>query len=250
MSVDNKQIPITSPCPITLDREGLTPEDRAMHCAHCVKDVHLLSNMTESEARMFMKTQAGNDICVSYAIKKDGGIRFKASELRPEHAVSTPDFVPLGALTRVARRATRPATASAAPRSALIVLGTALLLAACAPHSNTSAIKVDEAALAPYSNEIVIPVERPSEVQDEMVEGEIEAMELVEDIQVDGGLEAMPIPDEPRVAGGISAFPIDETPSTITEVPEVHTPPTQLEPPVERQVRGRVAPSAVGDPLG
>ena len=172
MSVDSKDIPITSPCPITLDKSGVGQGDRSLHCGHCVKDVHLLSNMTESEAREFLRTQSGNDICVSYTIQKGGGIRF-ANPDESRCSSSAPDLVPVSALTRRARP--EPVRASA-PAAFLAGLGAALLMAACAPHSNASAIKAEEITLAPIAEQVVIPCNPEIE---EVVEGGIGEIEVV-----------------------------------------------------------------------
>jgi hypothetical protein len=193
MSVEAGQIPITSPCPITLDRGGVTPEDRSMFCDHCVKDVHLVSKMTEHEARAFMQDHAGEDICVSYVIRSDGRIRF-----RPE-----PELVPVHALVRQPQRLAMVAS-----------VGAAALLAACTAHSDPERIHVDAA---------------PTEQRVEQVEPTIPSMPSepppgvepcdpldVGDLQVGGGLRAQPIPqpklNPPRqpVRGRIRAHSLDD----------------------------------------
>lgn len=193
MSVDHDQLPITSPCPITLDRSGVQDRDRSMFCDHCTKDVHMLSKMTEREARAFLRAHDGQDICVSYAIRKDGEIRFR----------SDPPLVPVAALAR------RPK-----PRRLAMVasIGAAALLAGCAPHSEP------ESATAKTSDKVVTQqIEEPCEPDPH------------EDIQVDGGIRAMPIDEPPPVenvepiaeigvkpemhmAGGIRARPLRPEP--------------------------------------
>lgn len=201
MSVHADQVEITSPCPIQLDRSGVSPADRAMHCAHCVKDVHILSNMTEREARDFLADRAGEDICVSYNMSPEGQIRFK-----PE-----PQLVPVSALRRrpeprrQAPRAQPRRLAARKPAKVSVLattLGTALMLAACAPHSGTDGMRDDRIEVEAPRDQPVIPTQ---------VDEPCNPNEVEPDIQVDGGIEAVPVRDVP-VAGGLRAEPIDEPP--------------------------------------
>ena len=73
MSMRSQDLPIVSPCPITLDKSELSQGDRSMHCAHCVKEVHLLSNMTELEARRLLREKAGN----KQSLKKEKAEKFE-----------------------------------------------------------------------------------------------------------------------------------------------------------------------------
>ena len=224
MSVHHEEIRITSPCPIDLDRSAVGEADRRMHCRHCVKDVHLLSNMSEEEARRFMREHAGQDICVSYAIGEGGKIRF-AQEKRACTSSSGPALVPLSAVRR--------RVASSGSARALMSMGAAVLLAACAPHSSTAAIEADEETPAPIVDAVIIPDDRPCDREVTIVDGGIEAVELpTAQPQIAGGLRALPIPD-----------PLPE-PSAEDPIAEVHTPPLEPDPEVEQQVRGRVAPTA------
>ena len=119
MSVHERQVEITSPCPIELDRSGVGAQDRSMHCAHCVKDVHILSNMSEREARAFLAAHAGENICVSYAKGKDGQIRFRDEGVGGGCGggcgPSAPTLVPRSSLTRRVRAARTAAVST--PRS-------------------------------------------------------------------------------------------------------------------------------------
>jgi hypothetical protein len=205
MSVDHGQIPITNPCPITLERGGVAPADRSMYCDHCVKDVHLLSKMTEPEARSFLREHEGQDICVSYAIRTDGAIRFRAA----------PKLVPVEQLTR------RPSPARHAPQRLSMVasIGAAALLAACTAHSEPEPEPTPQAAPSAQ----VEPIE-PAEpvVHTPPVVEPCEPLE-VNDIHVDGGIRAMPLDEPPppiiqkppkrepkmMVRGGIRAQPLD-----------------------------------------
>ena len=112
--MDGSKLPITGPCPIDLDAIGFDRSQPRSHCSHCDKSVHILSNMTERDAKAFLKEHAGQKLCVSYARDARGRVRFK-----PE--VNAP-VVPLARLRR-----RRPATAAG--------LGLAAALAACTPHN-------------------------------------------------------------------------------------------------------------------
>ena len=213
MSVKAEQLEITSPCPITLDRSAIGARDKAMFCAHCTKDVHLLSQMTEPEARALMKTQAGRDICVSYAIRDDGSIRFREE----------PSLVPVTAL--LSRRPS-PAPVSAkvdAPRrrmSLVASIGASMLLAACTPHG--------EPEPEVLVGNVQVQVEEPIELHEDTpcddpmpVAGGLRAEPLPEpelvpepEQMVDGGLKAQPLPEPPAAKisprrGGLRARPIE-----------------------------------------
>jgi hypothetical protein len=199
MAVDSKQIPITSPCPIDLDQSEVGSSDRRMFCAHCDKNVHLLSHMTEDEARNFMQAHAGENICVSYNVGRDGEIRFfddspvvtadEIIQLAPKRA----DIVPTARLLRRVRNF--PAAAS---------LG--MLLAACAPHGEP-----DQVQMHTQTTETLQVTDRLIPIADEPFEDE----PCISEEQVDGGIEAVPIV-EPTVPkpGGLQAAPIDPPPKT------------------------------------
>lgn len=196
MAVKPDQIAITSPCPITLDRSGVSAKDRAMFCAHCSKDVHILSHMTEYEARRFMASRAGEDICVSYGIKKDGSIRFRSE---PELA----SLVPASALLRnrpTPRRLGRFAT-----------LGATAMLAACTAHGEPQVVgEVTVADNLPVVQTPVIP-DAPCDPQDDLlVDGGMRAEPI--DEMVEGGLEAAPIDPPPMKRGGLRAIPVEPEP--------------------------------------
>src|SRR6188472_3887717 len=116
MAVQQDDVRIQTPCPTQLDPARAANGVRSWHCGHCDKAVHVLSNMTESEARTFMADNAGKDICVTYAVRKDGTIRFA-----PEAAPVVAPIVPLVPVASLARR--RHAAAAA--------VGLGLALAAC-----------------------------------------------------------------------------------------------------------------------
>jgi hypothetical protein len=179
MAVSRENVRIQRPCPVQLDPARAANGVRSWHCGHCDKAVHVLSNMTETEARGFMADNAGKDVCVTYAVRKDGSIRFA-----PEPA---PALVPAAALSR-----RRPAAAAAA-------VGLGLALAACAPHENP---KIDRPSVTVTDTPVatptppVVPTQPvpPVEPEEVMVDGE---MAWEPPPRPAGGITAMPIPDEP-----------------------------------------------------
>jgi hypothetical protein len=193
MAVADRQIPITSPCPIALDQSGVSPGDRQLHCSHCVKDVHLLSQMSEAEARKFMRDHDGENLCVSYNVRRDGRIAFRQEA----------QVVPMSRLFRAARQL--PAAAS---------LGG--LLAACAPHG----LDAFELKSADEVHHVVtdptIPLDEPCDPVT-AVEGGIKIQPIAEEIDPDtiprpGGIAVRPIVEEPMPKrGGIKRIQaIDE----------------------------------------
>ena len=216
MSVKANQVDITSPCPITLDRSAVSAKDRAMFCAHCTKDVHLLSQMTESETRELMKAEAGRDICVSYSTRDDGSIRF-----RPE-----PKLVPVTSLRRRPTHASAPAIKFNAPRrlSMVATLGATMLLAACTTHGKP------EAADGIKAQPVVVEVVTQPEVEEQT------PCDGPEYPAVAGGLRAEPLPELPPeefVDGGIRAEPLPEP------IPEAQPEPPAVTPKISKpHVRG------------
>lgn len=75
--MDSKKLPITGPCPINLDAIGFDRSVKKAFCSHCSKNVVYLSNMTEPEARSFLRENAGETMCVSYGRNTDGEVKFK-----------------------------------------------------------------------------------------------------------------------------------------------------------------------------
>ena len=68
MAVHRRHLKVVSPCPIELDPERGKRGERTWYCGHCQKNVHVLSNMTEPEARALLRSNEGKDLCVSYAV--------------------------------------------------------------------------------------------------------------------------------------------------------------------------------------
>lgn len=172
--MDSTNLPITGPCPIDLDAIGFDRSSKRSHCSHCEKNVHVLSNMTEREARAFMTENAGKNLCVSYARTKDGTVQFK-----PE---PPSQIVPLARLSR------RPAAAAAG-------LGLAMALAACTPHSDPPKNVVGE--MVPEAIEVVdggIEMKEPCDNPKKKPDGDREPLEMVEG--------EMPI-EEPPLAGAM-----------------------------------------------
>jgi hypothetical protein len=173
MALRPTEVEIVSPCPVDLDETGLRGAGRSWHCGHCSKTVHVLSTMTESEARTFLREHAGEDLCVSYAISPAGEVRF-----RPEPSAS---IVPVGALGRRTRR--------------LAAAGLGVALAACAPHDNPEVRAVaHEVIAAPTPSGPTIPAQREPTAParplptDEIVDG----MMRRPDVQIEGGIRAAP----------------------------------------------------------
>lgn len=144
--------------------------------------------MTESEARKLLDDNVGEDLCVTYAVRRDGSIRF-----RPE---PEPTVVPITALTR--RRKTAAAAAA---------VGLSAALAACAPHDNPdvrSEVVIAETQ-APTDPLPTIPTaeDPPAEEPpaEELIDGGIGAVEPeIEPPPVPAGgitVEPLPPPDEP-----------------------------------------------------
>ena len=175
MAIAPRDVEISSPCPVDLDETGLRGTGKSWHCGHCDKAVHVLSTMTERDARTFLREHAGEDICVSYAIKPDGEVRF-----RPE-----PTIVPITSLMR------RPARVAAAARVAAVgaSLGLGLALAACAPHDNPGALPRATMHMETVPTAVVRPPQ-PVVAPDIMVDG---GMRVPDDIQVEGRMRPNPV---------------------------------------------------------
>ncbi|MCA9689608.1 MAG: hypothetical protein R3A51_15175 [Nannocystaceae bacterium] len=209
-----RDLPISRPCPVDLDAAGVDRSGKQFFCDHCQKDVHVLSNMTRSEAREFMDASRGQSLCISYARNAAGEVRFA-----PE-APAAP-LVPLARLrTPAARpRASRPLAASFG-----------LALAACTPHGEAPPITDDTIEAHDAGHPFMaIPI---VEQEYEMV-GEIEAEPppVVEDVQV--------------VAGGIGPAPEEVAPELEIEDEPCDKPPVDpvqqiLEPDRHDMVRGRL----------
>lgn len=209
--MDSKNLPITGPCPIDLDAIGFDRSSKRSHCGHCEKSVHVLSNMTEREARGFMTENAGKKLCVSYARSKDGTVQFK-----PE---PTPQIVPLARLSR------RPAAAAAG-------LGLAMALAACTPHSNNVGEMVaEDIEVVEGGIEMEEPCEKPKdgvELAGKMSVPEPPPVEMVEG--------EMPIEEPPSVPlAGAMVMPPPPPPETdmLDGEMEIMPPETQVEPKVD-----------------
>lgn len=111
MAIAADLVPIERPCPVDLDPALSDGSRRNWHCGHCDQRVHVLSSMTEVEARDFMAKNDGKKICVTYLERPDGTIRFRE-----------PPLVPLSALS---------------PRRIALGLGLSAALAACTPTERT-----------------------------------------------------------------------------------------------------------------
>lgn len=171
MAISPRDVEISSPCPVDLDETGLRGKGKSWHCGHCDKAVHVLSTMTERDAGTFLREHAGEDICVSYAIKPDGLVRF-----RPE------PVAPIIPITSLVRPSARVAAVGA-------TLGFGLALAACAPHDNPGALPRATMHMETVPTAVVRP---PQPI-------------VAPDIQVDGGMR---VPDDVQVEGLMRPNPV------------------------------------------
>jgi hypothetical protein len=71
------QLPIVAPC--HEDWNAMDADDRGRFCQRCVKPVHDISAMSESEAQAFVRAHAGTSVCVRYRRDPQGRIRFRAT---------------------------------------------------------------------------------------------------------------------------------------------------------------------------
>ncbi len=178
MSVRAAEVEIQRPCPVDLP-EDFRAGARNRHCGHCSKTVHLLSSLSETEARQFLVQNADRDVCVTYLVDAAGTILF-----RPEPAI-----VPLAALRRP-------------PRVGVVAaVGLGLALAACAPHDNprieAQVTQVDEPCEA---SPIVTHPEVLPPLEQRMMAGGIGPMEVVPE-------PPKPVVRQPMRAGGIGPPP-------------------------------------------
>jgi hypothetical protein len=128
---------IPEPCHEDWDR--MRPEARGRFCAACKKTVHDLSAMTEDDASALLARSKPGDICVSYVATDGDRIRFQPAPV-----------VPIGRLRR------RPTMAAG------LAAGLGLALAACAPHGEPDALRlqVDEPPVA--AEPMVVPGGAPA----------------------------------------------------------------------------------------
>lgn len=187
MAVHRRHVKVTSPCPIELPADRGSRGEKGWYCGHCRKNVHVLSNLTEREARALLAANVGRDMCVTYAVRADGSIRFRPEPEAP--------LVPPGALIR--RRAAAAAAAAAA-------VGLSAALAACTPHDNPE-----------VGGPSIVVEDPPSRLDATPTIPEVQARTVVEpdalmvdEIMVDGGLRAEPVP--PPKPGGLKVAPLPE----------------------------------------
>jgi hypothetical protein len=177
MALNERNVRITRPCPVKLDPGRAQSGNKSWYCGHCEKSVHVLSNMTESEARSLLEAKVGEDLCVTYAVRRDGSIRFAR---RPAPA----PVVPITSLTR--RRRTAAAAAA---------VGLSAALAACAPHDNPKVKTGGEVVVAePKTTTDSVPTIPPADEPqppEQWVDGGIGAEEP---IPVPGGITVEPLP--------------------------------------------------------
>jgi hypothetical protein len=211
MAVSPRHVKITSPCQADLDPDRGQDGAKSWYCGHCDKNVHVLSNMTETDARALLAEKVGQDLCVSYAVRADGTIRFKAPE---------PKIVPLSSVRR------RSAAAAAA-------VGLSAALAACAPHEPPfiparAKVIAQDAPPVVVRNQPTIPeagthviVQQPPEVEPDVFQPQ-EFEPEIDERRVDGGIKAIPIeePERPPVPGGLMVEPLPPPEPIATPVAE------------------------------
>jgi hypothetical protein len=221
MAVEQRHVRITSPCPVQLDPARGRDGSKSWYCGHCDKSVHVLSNMTEKEARTLLADRVGQDLCVSYATHGDGTIRF-----RPE-----PPPAPLVPVSSLRRRA-----------GVAAALGVTAALAACTPHERAPSsqvvaadsiedLKWRDSATIPLAE--VQPEPRPEPEEYPMVDGGIGAVRepLPPPVStVEGGLKAEPIPEPIAVPGGLMVEPIPEALDEPCDQSQKQTPPEHAVP--------------------
>lgn len=186
--MDAANVKITGPCPIDLDAIGYNRESKEAHCTHCVRNVHNLSAMTESDARTLLKANVGRKICVTYTRTPDGQIRFT-----PPKPVAAA-VVPLSRLRR-----TRPAAAAG--------LGLAAALAACTPVDNPDVVAhppIEQTRDEPDVDVAggIRPEPPPPKDDVEELEGKLE-------VQPQGELEVHDPVDEEGEIDVVDSFPVD-----------------------------------------
>jgi hypothetical protein len=209
MAVHGRDVEIQRPCPVALDPRRADGGVRSWYCGHCEKSVHVLSNMTEREARALLAAREGQAMCVTYAVRADGSIRFAPEpEATPTPATT---IVPVAALTRRRRRA---------------ALGLGVALAACTPHDNADVqsprIQVHEPTVRSTTSVIPVTTSPPrgggepiEDVAVAMFDGEdAPRPEPVRDeTLVDGGIgRPMPPPSNPKLAN--DPRPSEASPTT------------------------------------
>lgn len=249
--MDAKKLPITGPCPVDFDRSTFDHGAARRFCDHCQKSVHNLSAMSRSEARDFLRENAGKKLCVTYKHDKGGAIAFKKSSPPPTPA----DIVPAASLVRHRRPGRslpvvqgRPATA--APRTA--TFGLAAALAACTPHTQsenepepeTAPIVIIEPELEPepepemLAGAVAIPEVEP-EIPEPQIEVEGEMMMPMGDVAIPDDGDPQPEVD-PVVVEPCDTPEPEAAPPVLPYQPKVEPPPTTPDD-IHNSVRGRIA---------
>lgn len=179
----SQDIEIPEPC--HADWDAMRPEERGKFCFECQTKVHDLSAMTKDEARTFLRSNACNDICVSFEHQDDGTLLFREPAPRP---------APIVPLSRLRRRRSVAAAGMA--------MGMAAALAACAPHGDAQVRTYAAEASEFQSPSVVIPVGEATQAQPVADTSETPA---VEDEPCDPEEVETEVakPDRPRVRGRI-----------------------------------------------
>ncbi len=191
-------LPITGPCPIRLDPFAEGDGESTEHfCNRCVKDVHVLSNMREHEARRFLHEHAGENLCIAYKVDSNGAIRYKEDDCSERDATIAAhqlprDVVPISALSRIRR--------AASGRGAGSML--ALALAACTPHAEPQADTVSAGGITAPIN-----VDTDGDPQQGGIHGSQDPNGGGTVVAGEAPIVDVPPPVEQVMAGGITAPP-------------------------------------------
>jgi hypothetical protein len=218
MAVRERDVEIRRPCPVRLDPDRARGGVRSWYCGHCEKSVHVLSNMTEKEARRFLVEREGEDICVTYAVRRDGSVRF-----RPEPTPAAP-VVPVSALTR--------------RRNLAAAAGLGMALAACTPHAHDDVQRTEV-------EDVETPAERKTPTIPEAPESP-EPDEVLVDGEIEPHMLRGELPVEPMRAGGLRATPVQPTdgPDEPCDSPKADPPkadPPKADPSKHPMPRGRIS---------
>ena len=90
MAVHRRHVEVTSPCPIELDPSRGSKGEKGWYCGHCDKSVHVLSNLTEREARELLAAKVGAPIPEPMPTPR-GGLSAKVLPQGPDEPCDGPE---------------------------------------------------------------------------------------------------------------------------------------------------------------
>lgn len=179
MAISADLVPIERPCPVDLDPALSDGSRRAWHCGHCDQKVHVLSSMTEDEAREFMAANDGKKICVTYMERADGSIQFRQPPPPPP-----PRLVPVSALSS---------------RRIALGLGLSAALAACTPTERTEAEHTVEKTPVQVQVDAKVKSEPEAEPCDGTPKDDTKMSDLVQRYKAEAELARVQPEPEPEV---------------------------------------------------